>query len=79
MTTDESTPFRWALAGYGAGGRTFHRPLITSATGLELVAVVTGTPDGVVAHTGGGTGGTIDLAPVDSGGTAARLVVPLAT
>jgi predicted dehydrogenase len=45
MTSDESTPFRWALAGYGAGGRIFHQPLITSATGLELVAVVTGSPE----------------------------------
>ncbi len=45
MTVDEGTPFRWALAGYGAGGRTFHQPLISSAAGLELVAVVTGSPD----------------------------------
>ncbi len=45
MTIDEGTPFRWALAGYGAGGRTFHQPLIASATGLELVAVVTGSAE----------------------------------
>jgi len=45
MSTDEGTPFRWALAGYGAGGRTFHQPLIGSAEGLELVAVVTGAPE----------------------------------
>jgi predicted dehydrogenase len=45
MTVDDHPPFRWALAGYGTGGRTFHQPLITSATGLELVAVVTGSPD----------------------------------
>lgn len=38
-----TAPIRWALAGYGAGGRTFHRPLITSAAGLDLVAVVTGS------------------------------------
>jgi len=36
---------RWALAGYGTGGRTFHAPLIRSATGLDLVAVVTGSPE----------------------------------
>ena len=36
---------RWALAGYGAGGRTFHTPLILSADGLELVAVVTGSAE----------------------------------
>jgi predicted dehydrogenase len=45
MRADDRTPFRWALAGYGAGGRTFHQPLITSATGLELVAVVTSAPE----------------------------------
>ena len=36
---------RWALAGYGAGGRTFHTPLVLSAEGLELVAVVTGSAE----------------------------------
>ncbi len=36
---------RWALAGYGSGGRVFHAPLITSAPGLRLAAVVTGSPD----------------------------------
>lgn len=36
---------RWALAGYGAGGRTFHAPLIRSAPNLDLVAVVTGSPE----------------------------------
>ncbi|MET0966230.1 MAG: Gfo/Idh/MocA family oxidoreductase [Nakamurella sp.] len=43
MTAADQKPFRWALAGYGAGGRTFHQPLISSASGLELVAVVTGS------------------------------------
>ncbi len=45
MATDEGSSFRWALAGYGAGGRTFHQPLISSAAGLELVAVVTAAPE----------------------------------
>lgn len=36
---------RWALAGYGFGGRTFHAPLIRSAAGLDLVAVITGSPE----------------------------------
>jgi predicted dehydrogenase len=45
MTTSNTGPLRWALAGYGAGGRTFHRPLITSTGGLDLVAVMTGNPD----------------------------------
>ncbi len=38
------SPVRWALAGYGSGGRIFHAPLLTSASGVELVAVVTGNP-----------------------------------
>ena len=45
MTQTTREPFRWALAGYGAGGRTFHQPLISSAAGLELVAVVTGSAE----------------------------------
>lgn len=36
---------RWALVGYGSGGRVFHAPLLAAAEGLELVAVVTGNPD----------------------------------
>ncbi len=36
------SPVRWALAGYGSGGRIFHAPLITSASTVQLVAVVTG-------------------------------------
>jgi len=43
MTAADQQPFRWAIAGYGAGGRTFHQPLIRSAAGLRLVAVVTGS------------------------------------
>ena len=44
-TPDSATrgaePLRWALAGYGSGGRTFHRPLLQSAPDLALVAVTT--------------------------------------
>jgi predicted dehydrogenase len=36
---------RWALAGYGSGGRIFHAPLIATAEGVDLVAVVTGNPE----------------------------------
>ncbi|MET3805156.1 putative dehydrogenase [Nakamurella sp. UYEF19] len=39
------SPVRWALAGYGVGGRIFHAPLLTCAPGVELIAVVTGNPD----------------------------------
>jgi len=48
VTDTSSTPpepVRWALAGYGSGGRIFHAPLIESAPGLELAAVVTRSPE----------------------------------
>jgi len=35
---------RWAVAGYGAGGRVFHAPLIRDAEGIELVAAVSTNP-----------------------------------
>jgi predicted dehydrogenase len=45
MTEVPNPPVRWALAGYGFGGRTFHAPLIRSVAGMELVAVVTGAAE----------------------------------
>jgi len=36
---------RWALVGYGSGGRIFHAPLIAAAAGIELAAVVIGNPE----------------------------------
>lgn len=41
----QAAPIRWALAGYGAGGRVFHAPLIRSTPDLELTVVVTSNPD----------------------------------
>lgn len=38
------TQVRWALAGFGAGGRVFHAPMIASAAGMELAAVVSTNP-----------------------------------
>ena len=35
---------RWAVAGYGAGGRVFHAPLVRAAAGIDLVAVVSTNP-----------------------------------
>jgi len=35
---------KWAVAGYGAGGRVFHAPLIRDAEGIELVAAVSTNP-----------------------------------
>jgi len=48
VTETSSTPrepVRWALAGYGSGGRIFHAPLIASAPGMQLAAVVTRSPE----------------------------------
>jgi predicted dehydrogenase len=36
---------RWALAGFGAGGRIFHAPLISTPPEMDLVAVVTRDPE----------------------------------
>lgn len=41
MTDPGAGPVRWALVGYGSGGRIFHRALLTSTPGLTLDAVVT--------------------------------------
>jgi scyllo-inositol 2-dehydrogenase (NADP+) len=38
-------PLRVALIGYGHGGAVFHAPLIAATAGLELAAIVTGSPD----------------------------------
>jgi predicted dehydrogenase len=38
--TASFAPVRWAVAGWGVGGRVFHAPMIRSAAGMDLVAVV---------------------------------------
>jgi predicted dehydrogenase len=43
QSTSEPSPtpiVAWALAGYGAGGKVFHAPLIRAATGMRLTAIV---------------------------------------
>ncbi|MFB9377746.1 Gfo/Idh/MocA family oxidoreductase [Kineococcus gynurae] len=48
VPTDLAEPFppvRFALVGYGGGGRFFHAPIISGADGCDLVAVVTGNPE----------------------------------
>jgi predicted dehydrogenase len=40
-----SEPVRIGVVGYGLGGRSFHAPLIASAPALELVGVVTTSPE----------------------------------
>jgi 6-phosphogluconolactonase (cycloisomerase 2 family) len=44
------------------GGNAGSSTISAFAVGADGHAALTGTPDGIVAHTGGGTGGTIDLA-----------------
>ncbi|MET0420495.1 MAG: Gfo/Idh/MocA family oxidoreductase [Acidimicrobiia bacterium] len=38
-------PVRFALVGFGSGGRYFHAPLLTSADNIDLVGVVTTSPE----------------------------------
>jgi predicted dehydrogenase len=38
------TDVRWALAGFGAGGRVVHAPMIAAAEGIDLAAVVSTNP-----------------------------------
>jgi 6-phosphogluconolactonase (cycloisomerase 2 family) len=44
------------------GGNAGNSTISAFAVDTDGNATLTGTPDGVVAHTGGGSGGTIDLA-----------------
>lgn len=37
-------PIRWAVAGWGAGGRVFHAPMIRSTPTMQLVSVVSTNP-----------------------------------
>lgn len=45
MHSSATPSIPWALAGFGSGGRVFHVPLLASAAGLDLVAVVTRSPE----------------------------------
>ena len=49
------------------GGNAGSSTVSAFAVGAAGTASLTGTPDGVVAHTGGGSGGTIDLAVTADG------------
>lgn len=40
-----SAPVRFGLVGYGFGGRRFHAPLLACAPGVELLGVVTTSPE----------------------------------
>jgi 6-phosphogluconolactonase (cycloisomerase 2 family) len=49
------------------GGNAGSSTISAFAVDADGNATLTGTPDGVVAHTGGGSGGTIDLAITSDG------------
>lgn len=77
-----STPVRWALAGYGSGGRIFHAPLLRCADGVDLVAVVTANPERAhqVAADLPGVTAVPDLAALpDLGVEAVTITTPPAT
>jgi predicted dehydrogenase len=45
VTTTSADPVRIGLVGYGLGGRFFHAPFIEAADGIDLVGVVTNSPE----------------------------------
>ncbi len=47
MSSMESSDLRVALIGYGLAGSVFHAPLISTAPGMQLAAIVTGNQDRV--------------------------------
>ncbi len=76
---------RWAVAGWGAGGRVFHAPLLTAAHGLDLAAVVSTNPERAAQARAAGHLVVPDLAALVDHGvdgvtvtTPARTHVPLA-
>jgi predicted dehydrogenase len=78
----EPSPVRWALAGYGSGGRVFHAPLIKTAVGIEFLAVVTGNParrDQVIADLPGVTAVPDLAALVSLGVEAVTITTPPGT
>ncbi|TDT97815.1 putative dehydrogenase [Streptomyces sp. 846.5] len=71
MAESTSSPaLRVGLVGYGLAGSVFHAPLISTTPGMELAAVVTGSPERQAqvrqAHPGAVTVATVDeLWPLD--------------
>ena len=75
-------PVRFALVGYGFGGRTFHAPFLASAAECELAGVVTRSPErrAQVAADHPGTRVYDDLAAVVADGVeAVAISTPAAT
>ncbi len=75
-------PVRFAVVGYGFGGRYFHAPLIASGPGCELVGVVTRSPDRQALVAGEHPGSQVfeklgDV--VDAGAEAVAISTPAAT
>ena len=75
-------PVRFAVVGYGTGGRRFHSPLLASAPECELVGVVTRSPErrALVAADHPGARCFDDLAQaVDAGIEAVAISTPAST
>jgi len=78
----EPQPVRFAVVGYGFGGRRFHCPLLASASACELVGIVTRSPErrALVAAEHPGTRCFDDLAQaVDAGIEAVAISTPAST
>lgn len=74
------TVVRWAVAGWGAGGRVFHAPLVEAAEGLELVAVVSTNPERATQARGAGYDVVPDLASLaDLGVEGVTVTTPAGT
>lgn len=77
-----NSPVRWALAGFGSGGRVFHAPLLAAAAEVDLAAVVTGNADrrAAVEHDFPGLQTVPDLAALpDLGIEAVTITTPPGT
>jgi predicted dehydrogenase len=77
-----SDPVRFALLGYGTGGRWFHAPLLASSDAIDLVTVVTTSPERAALarndHPGIRICASLDELP-DAGIEAVAISTPAAT
>lgn len=74
------TPVRWAVVGWGVGGRVFHAPMIRSAERLELAAVVSTNPERAASAREAGFDVAADLAElVERGVEGVTITTPAGT
>ena len=73
-------PVRWAVVGWGAGGRVFHAPMVAAADGLDLVAVVSTNPERARDARAAGLEALPDLASLrDAGVEGVTITTPAGT